>query len=58
MTVTHTKIFHYKALKNLPKLVFLVCKYTIWQPCIKVQKSRVGGAAVSSSRYEQRGANF
>jgi hypothetical protein len=25
--------FHVKALQNLPKLCFLVWKYTIWQPC-------------------------
>jgi hypothetical protein len=27
-----TSIFHCKTLQNLPKLIFLVYKYTIWQP--------------------------
>jgi hypothetical protein len=30
---THT--FRSKALQNLPKVVFLVWKYAIWQPCSK-----------------------
>jgi hypothetical protein len=32
MVVKYTSIFHYKALKNLSKLGFLVWKLTIWQP--------------------------
>jgi hypothetical protein len=35
MTLKYTNIFHFKALQNLPKLGFLVWKYTIWQPCCK-----------------------
>jgi hypothetical protein len=31
--IKYTNIFHCKTLKNLPKLGFLVWKYTIWQPC-------------------------
>jgi hypothetical protein len=31
-SIKHTNIFHCKALQNLPKLRFLVWKYTIWQP--------------------------
>jgi hypothetical protein len=31
-TIKYTNIFHSKALQNLPKLGFLVRKYTIWQP--------------------------
>jgi hypothetical protein len=27
-------IFHCKTFQNLPKFVFLFCKYTIWQHCI------------------------
>jgi hypothetical protein len=35
LTTNHmySNFFSSKALKNLPKLRFLVCKYTIWQPC-------------------------
>jgi hypothetical protein len=32
MTIKYTNIFNSKALQNLPKLEFLVIKYTIWQP--------------------------
>jgi hypothetical protein len=32
--IDYTNLYHYKALKNLLKLGFLVSKYTIWQPCI------------------------
>jgi hypothetical protein len=28
-----TKIFHYKAFRNIPKFGFFVWKHTIWQPC-------------------------
>jgi hypothetical protein len=31
MAIVYANIFHSKALPNLPKLGFLVCKYTIWQ---------------------------
>jgi hypothetical protein len=34
--VKYTNIFHSKALQNLPKLVFLVGKYTSWQRCSSV----------------------
>jgi hypothetical protein len=38
MDIKYTKIFLCKILQNLPKFGFLVCKYTIWQPCAeKVQ---------------------
>jgi hypothetical protein len=30
--IKFTKFFRSVALKNLPKMWFLVCKYTIWQP--------------------------
>jgi hypothetical protein len=33
MVIKHAKIFHCKTLQNLPKLVFVVWKQTIWQPC-------------------------
>jgi hypothetical protein len=29
----NANIFHCKSFQNLPKLRFLVCKYTIWQHC-------------------------
>jgi hypothetical protein len=32
MAIKYTNIFHYKTLPNLPKMGFLVWKYTIWQP--------------------------
>jgi hypothetical protein len=32
MDIKFTNIFNCKALQNLPKFVFLVWKYTIWQP--------------------------
>jgi hypothetical protein len=32
MTIKYTSIFPSKVLQNLPKLVFLVWKQTIWQP--------------------------
>jgi hypothetical protein len=31
MAITYSNIFHPKALQIVPKLVFLVLKYTIWQ---------------------------
>jgi hypothetical protein len=31
-TYIHTNIFHFEAVQVVPKLGFLVCKYTIWQP--------------------------
>jgi hypothetical protein len=34
MAIKCTSNFHCKTLQNLPKLVFLVCKQTIWQPWI------------------------
>jgi hypothetical protein len=34
MVIKNTKIFHSKALQNLPKLGLLVWKQTIWQPCL------------------------
>jgi hypothetical protein len=30
--IKYTNIFHRNALQNLPKLVFLVSKRTVWQP--------------------------
>jgi hypothetical protein len=35
MAVKYTKIFYPQAFQNLPKLTFLVWKYTIWQPCLR-----------------------
>jgi hypothetical protein len=32
MAIKYTNIFHRNTLQNLPKLVFLVRKRTIWQP--------------------------
>jgi hypothetical protein len=32
MVIKYTNIFDSKALQNIPKLGFLVRKYTIWQP--------------------------
>jgi hypothetical protein len=32
MSVKFTNIFYCKSLQNLPKLAFLIWKYTIWQP--------------------------
>jgi hypothetical protein len=34
-----TYIFHSKALQNIPKLAFLVCKYAIWQPWVVSSQS-------------------
>jgi hypothetical protein len=39
VTIKYTIIFHSKALKNLPKLGFLVWKQTIWQPCWRGEKN-------------------
>jgi hypothetical protein len=39
-----TNIFHCKSLQYLPKVVFLVGKYAIWQPCIKKGVCRVAEA--------------
>jgi hypothetical protein len=33
MVIEYTNLFHFQPLQNLPKLGFLVLKYTIWQPC-------------------------
>jgi hypothetical protein len=35
MAIKLTKIFRSKAFPNIPKVGFLACKYTIWQPCIQ-----------------------
>jgi hypothetical protein len=32
MAIKYTNIFHFNKFQNLPKLGFLVRKYTIWQP--------------------------
>jgi hypothetical protein len=32
MVIKYTKVFHSKAFNSIPKLEFLVWKYTIWQP--------------------------
>jgi hypothetical protein len=34
MDIEYTNLFHSKVLQNLPKLGFLVWKYTIWQPWV------------------------
>jgi hypothetical protein len=34
----YTKLFRFKDFKNKPKLGFLVCKYTIWQPWPKIHE--------------------
>jgi hypothetical protein len=52
-----TKLFHSKALQNLPELVFLVRKYSIWQPCFKPAtklkwiKKRNDGTAIFSTNF-------
>jgi hypothetical protein len=33
MAINYANIFHFKAPQNIPRLEFLVCKQTIWQPC-------------------------
>jgi hypothetical protein len=35
MAIEYNKLFHSKALQNLPKLGFLVWQYTIWQPWLR-----------------------
>jgi hypothetical protein len=35
MTIQFTAIFQCKTIQNIPQLVFLVWKYTIWQPCFE-----------------------
>jgi hypothetical protein len=47
---TYTNIFHFKAFQNWPKLGFLVCKYTIWQPWLS--------DAFNSRLTAQLGQNF
>jgi hypothetical protein len=37
MAIKCTSIFHSNALQNVPKLVILVLKFTIWQPCLRLQ---------------------
>jgi hypothetical protein len=34
LAIEYAKLYHSKALENLAKMVFLVWKYTIWQPWI------------------------
>jgi hypothetical protein len=36
MSIKFTNIFYCKTLQNLPKLEFLVWKYTIWQPRFRI----------------------
>jgi hypothetical protein len=48
MDITYTNIFDFKALQNLPKLGFLVWKYTIWQPCFWDDPFRI------NVKYENR----
>jgi hypothetical protein len=35
MAINYTNIFHCNTLQNLPKMGFLVWKYTIWQTCFQ-----------------------
>jgi hypothetical protein len=39
MVIKYTKIFHSKALQNLPKSGFLVWKQTIWQPWLESENA-------------------
>jgi hypothetical protein len=41
MGIKYTNIVHSKTLPNLPKLGFLACKYTIWQPWGKLAKKQL-----------------
>jgi hypothetical protein len=34
MAIKYTNLYQFRALRNLPKLGYLVWKYTIWQPCV------------------------
>jgi hypothetical protein len=34
MSMKNTKVLDSKAFQNLPELSFLLCKWTIWQPCL------------------------
>jgi hypothetical protein len=43
-----TTNFHFKTLQIVPKLGFLVCKYTIWQPCYKASHRTVNIRIFSS----------
>jgi hypothetical protein len=41
MAIEYTKLYHSKALQNLPKLGLLVSKYTLWQPwCVGENRMR------------------
>jgi hypothetical protein len=46
----NTNIFHFIALKNIPKLVFWVSKYTIWQPWLRLERFVRKNARVLLSR--------
>jgi hypothetical protein len=39
--LNYTNIVHFKALQNLPKISFWGWKYTIWQPCIRIEGTTV-----------------
>jgi hypothetical protein len=39
MAIKYTNIFHRNTLQNLPKLVFLVWKQTIWQPSSELARA-------------------
>jgi hypothetical protein len=47
MAIKCINIFQSKALKKLPKLGFLVGKYTIWQPWFRRQHFKSGGSSIA-----------
>jgi hypothetical protein len=54
MDIKYINIFHSKSLQNLPKLVFLVWKYTIWQPFLETKKSRNWNLSALKSKVLQK----
>jgi hypothetical protein len=52
MALNFIIIFQSKALQNVPNLVFLVWKQTIWQPCSRTDKC-VGRSHLSDADYSR-----
>jgi hypothetical protein len=51
MGINYANIFNSKSLQSLPKFVFLVLKYNIWQPCCQHQSSATLCAKLAPSIF-------
>jgi hypothetical protein len=57
MSLKYTNIINYKALQNVPKLGFSVCKCTIWQPCIHMYPCKTWSVCTAAAICRQKPAS-